>query len=148
MRSVASRLGVVMRELEGGSAWRTGRRVLWSLGSLLVSTGLFALVGTWSYRLPDASAWKATAEAVAWILLTLEVVTGLVTCYLYWRLHVLVRREHQAGYTTVLWSTDPVEVIDPRTGMTLRRAGDPPLETSADLKRARTAAERRCKNGQ
>ncbi len=65
---------------------------------------------------------------------------GLSMVYFYLRGFQLIRREEQRGYSTGPHAEGPLFVVDPRTGLVLRRPEDPPLKTRQEVKLARAQA--------
>lgn len=65
---------------------------------------------------------------------------GLTTTWFYVRGLQLVEREEARGYSTGAYNPRKLRIIDPKTGLILREATDPPLENRRDVADARERA--------
>lgn len=65
---------------------------------------------------------------------------GLSMAYFYMRGFQLIRREEKKGYSTGPHTEGRLFIVDPRTGLVLRRPEEPPLRTRHEVRLARAQA--------
>jgi hypothetical protein len=119
-------LGEKVHLLPGASAYRLGT---WSLIAFMSSAPLVPLALVIYVATGSSAAWQSP---FAWAAFMLGVVLACAGFLLLMASRLKGRRETARGYTTTVGLYRQFRQVDPRSGIVIRRAGDPFLERRPD----------------
>lgn len=130
-----------MRDVIRPSAFRAGDALIVATSGAVLFASL-SLGGLWfmsSVHLdgPGRSIVVVVGNISVWMCLG---PCGLSMVYWYLRALQLKRREEKLGYASGPYAEGHLFVVDARTGLILRRPGDPPLRTRQEVMDARARA--------